>query len=49
MQQHIFRFESELQTSSEAAPKSSQSFTISEKLERYGTNALNEEQTRSTL
>jgi DNA repair protein RadC len=40
MQQHILQFESEPQNNSEAAPKASPSFTISEKLERYGTNAL---------
>ena len=42
MSQHIFRFESELQNSSqEAAPSSpSLSPTVSEKLERYGSSAL---------
>ena len=44
MQQHIFQFESEPQKSSEVAPKTSPSFTISEKLERYGTNALSVEE-----
>jgi DNA repair protein RadC len=44
MQQHIFQFESEPQINSEAAPKASPSFTISEKLERYGTNALSVEE-----
>jgi DNA repair protein RadC len=44
MQQHIFQFESEPQNDSEAAPKASPSFTISEKLERYGTNALSVEE-----
>jgi hypothetical protein len=42
MQQHIFQFESELQTNpKEAAPSSpSLSPTVSEKLERYGSSAL---------
>jgi DNA repair protein RadC len=44
MRQHIFQFESEPQNNSEAAPKASPSFTISEKLERYGTNALTVEE-----
>jgi DNA repair protein RadC len=44
MQQHIFQFESEPQNNSEAAPEASPSFTISEKLERYGTNALSVEE-----
>jgi DNA repair protein RadC len=44
MQQHIFQFESEPQNDSEAASKASPSFTISEKLERYGTNALSVEE-----
>jgi DNA repair protein RadC len=44
MQQHIFQFESEPQNYSEAAPKASPSFTISEKLERYGTNSLSVEE-----
>ena len=44
MQQHIFQFESEPQINSEAAHKASPSFTISEKLERYGTNALSVEE-----
>ena len=44
MQQHIFQFESEPQNDAEAAPKASPSFTISEKLERYGTNALSVEE-----
>jgi DNA repair protein RadC len=44
MQEHIFQFESEPQNNSEAAPEASLSFTISEKLERYGTNALSVEE-----
>jgi DNA repair protein RadC len=44
MQQHIFKFESEPQNNSEAAHEASPSFTISEKLERYGTNALSVEE-----
>jgi DNA repair protein RadC len=44
MQQHILQFESEPQNNSEAALKASPSFTISEKLERYGTNALSVEE-----
>ncbi len=44
MQQHIFQFESEPRNHSEAALKASPSFTICEKLERYGTNALSVEE-----
>jgi DNA repair protein RadC len=44
MQQHIFQFESEPQNNSEAAPKASRSFSISEKLARYGTGALSVEE-----
>jgi DNA repair protein RadC len=44
MQQHIFQFESELQNTSEAAPKASPSFSISEKLAHYGTGALSVEE-----
>jgi DNA repair protein RadC len=42
MFQHIFRFESELQNSSQEAAPSSRSLspTVSEKLERYGSSAL---------
>jgi DNA repair protein RadC len=40
MSQHIFQFESELQNSPEAAPKASPSFSVSEKLARYGSSAL---------
>jgi hypothetical protein len=35
-----FQFESELQNVSEAAPKASPSFSISEKLAQYGSSAL---------
>ena len=40
MSQHIFQFESELQGPPEAAPKASPSFSVSEKLARYGSSAL---------
>jgi DNA repair protein RadC len=40
MSQHIFQFESELQNSPEAAPKASPSFSVSEKLARYGSSAM---------
>jgi len=39
MAQHIFQLETELQNIPEAAP-SSRSFSVSEKLERYGSSAL---------
>jgi hypothetical protein len=39
MSQHIFQFESELKNSAEAAPKASPSFSVSEKLARYGSTA----------
>src|SRR5271166_1702662 len=37
---HIFQLESELQNIPEAAPKASPSFSVSEKLARYGSSAL---------
>ena len=40
MSQHIFQLESELQNIPEAAPKASPSFTVSERLARYGPSAL---------
>ena len=40
MSQHIFRLESELQNIPEAAPKASPSFSVSERLARYGSSAL---------
>jgi hypothetical protein len=40
MAHHIFQLESELQNISEAAPKASPSFSVSEKLARYGSSAL---------
>jgi DNA repair protein RadC len=40
MPHHIFRFESELQKVPEAAPEALRSFSISEKLARYGSSAL---------
>jgi hypothetical protein len=40
MAHHIFQFESELQNVPEAAPTASRSFSISEKLARYGSSAL---------
>ncbi len=40
MPHHIFQFESELQNVPEAAPEASRSFSISEKLARYGSSAL---------
>jgi DNA repair protein RadC len=40
MAHHIFQFESELQNVPEAAPGTSRSFSISEKLARYGSSAL---------
>jgi DNA repair protein RadC len=40
MSQHIFQLESELQNIPEAAPKASPSFSVSEKLARYGSTAL---------
>ena len=40
MSQHIFQLESELQNIPEAAPKASPSFSVSEKLARYGSSAL---------
>ena len=40
MAHHIFQLETELQNIPEAAPKASQSFSVSEKLARYGSSAL---------
>src|SRR5271165_5039035 len=40
MAHHIFQLESELQNIPEAAPKASPSFSVSEKLARYGSCAL---------
>ena len=40
MAHHIFQLESELQHAPEAAPKASPSFSVSEKLARYGSSAL---------
>ena len=40
MAQHIFQLESELQNISEATPEASPSFSVSEKLARYGSTAL---------
>src|SRR6202521_5871422 len=40
MAHHIFQLESELQNIPEAAPKPSPSFSVSEKLARYGSSAL---------
>ena len=40
MAHHIFQLESELQNIPEAAPKASPSFSVSEKLARYGSSAL---------
>src|SRR5271166_1917203 len=40
MAHHIFQLESELQNIPEAAPKASRSFSVSEKLARYGSSAL---------
>ena len=40
MAHHIFQPESELQNIPEAAPKASPSFSVSEKLARYGSSAL---------
>ena len=40
MAHHIFQLETELQNIPEAAPKASRSFSVSEKLERYGSSAL---------
>ena len=40
MSQHIFQLESELQNIPEAAPKASPSFSVSERLARYGSSAL---------
>ena len=40
MAQHISQLESELQNIPEAAPKASPSFSVSEKLARYGSSAL---------
>jgi hypothetical protein len=40
MAHHIFQSESELQNIPEAAPKVSRSFSVSEKLARYGSSAL---------
>jgi hypothetical protein len=37
---HIFQLESELQNIPEAAPEASRSFSVSEKLARYGSSAL---------
>ena len=40
MAHHIFQLESELQNIPEAAPETSRSFSVSEKLARYGSSAL---------
>jgi DNA repair protein RadC len=40
MAHHIFQSETELQNTPEAAPKASPSFSVSEKLARYGSSAL---------
>src|ERR1700732_2111810 len=40
MAHHIFQSETELQNIPEAAPKASPSFSVSEKLARYGSSAL---------
>jgi DNA repair protein RadC len=40
MAHHIFQLEGELQNIPEATPEASQSFSVSEKLARYGTSAL---------
>ena len=40
MAHHIFQLETELQNNAEAALKASPSFSVSEKLERYGSSAL---------
>jgi hypothetical protein len=40
MAHHIFQLESELQNIPEAAPGASPSFSVSEKLARYGSSAL---------
>jgi hypothetical protein len=40
MAHRIFQFESELQNIPEAAPETSQSFSVSEKLARYCSSAL---------
>jgi len=40
MAHHIFQLETELQNIPEAAPKASRSFSVSEKLARYGSSAL---------
>jgi hypothetical protein len=40
MAHHIFQLETELQNIPEAAPKASPSFSVSEKLARYGSSAL---------
>jgi hypothetical protein len=40
MAHHISQLESELQNIPEAAPKASLSFSVSEKLARYGSPAL---------
>jgi DNA repair protein RadC len=40
MAHHIFQSEAELQNIPEAAPKASPSFSVSEKLARYGSSAL---------
>jgi len=40
MAHHIFQLENELQNIPEAAPKASRSFSVSEKLARYGSSAL---------
>ncbi len=40
MAHHIFQLESDLQNIPEAAPEASRSFSVSEKLARYGSSAL---------
>jgi hypothetical protein len=42
MAHHIFQLESELQNIPEAAPEASPSFSVSEKLARYGSSALSD-------
>jgi len=40
MEHHIFQLENELQNIPEAAPEPSRSFSVSEKLVRYGSSAV---------
>jgi hypothetical protein len=48
MAHHIFQLETELQNIPEAAPKASRSFSVSEKLARYGSSALSGVELRRT-